>query len=36
MGQEIILEPLNGEVVLDANTKEVISEFELKTDVLLG
>ena len=34
MGQEIILEPLNGRV-LDANTKEVISEFELKTDVLL-
>ncbi len=34
MGQEIILEPLNGRV-LDANTNEIISEFELKTDVLL-
>ena len=34
MGQEIILEPLNGKV-LDANTNEIISEFELKTDVLL-
>ena len=34
MGQEIILEPFNGRV-LDANTKEIISEFELKTDVLL-
>ena len=34
MGQEIILEPLNGRV-LDANTNEVISQFELKTDVLL-
>ena len=34
MGQEIILEPHNGEV-LDANTNEVISTFELKTDVLL-
>ena len=34
MGQEIILEPHNGKV-LDANTSEVISTFELKTDVLL-
>ncbi len=34
MGQEIILEPHNGKV-LDANTNEVISTFELKTDVLL-
>ena len=34
MGQEIILEPHNGKV-LDANTNEVISIFELKTDVLL-
>ena len=34
MGQEIILEPLDGRV-LDANTNEVISEFKLKTDVLL-
>ena len=34
MGQEVILEPLSGRV-LDANTKEVLSEFELKTDVLL-
>ena len=34
MGQEIILEPFNGKV-LDANTNEVISEFELKTDVIL-
>ena len=33
-GSEIISEPLNGRV-LDANTNEVISEFELKTDVLL-
>ena len=34
MGQEIILEPHNGNV-LDANTNEVISTFELKTEVLL-
>ena len=34
MGQEIILEPYNGKV-LDANSNEVISTFELKTDVLL-
>ena len=34
MGQEIILEPFNGKV-LDANTNEVITEFELKTDVIL-
>ena len=34
MGQEIILEPHNGKV-LDANTSEVISTFELKTGVLL-
>ncbi|MFL2718982.1 MAG: bifunctional aconitate hydratase 2/2-methylisocitrate dehydratase [Gammaproteobacteria bacterium] len=34
MGQEIILEPHNGKV-LDANSNEVISTFELKTDVLL-
>ncbi len=34
MGQEITLEPLDGRV-LDANTNEVISEFKLKTDVLL-
>ncbi|MDC3102848.1 bifunctional aconitate hydratase 2/2-methylisocitrate dehydratase [Gammaproteobacteria bacterium] len=34
MGQEIILEPLKGKVI-DANTKETISEFKLKTDVLL-
>ena len=34
MGQEIILEPHNGKV-LDANTNELISTFELKTDVLL-
>ena len=33
MGQEIILEPHNGKV-LDANSNEVISTFELKTDVL--
>ena len=32
--QEIILEPHNGKV-LDANSNEVISTFELKTDVLL-
>ena len=34
MGQEIILEPLKGKVI-DANTKETLSEFKLKTDVLL-
>ena len=34
MGQEIILEPLNGKVI-DANTNETLSEFKLKTDVLL-
>jgi aconitate hydratase 2/2-methylisocitrate dehydratase len=34
MGQEIILEPYNGKV-LDASSNEVISTFELKTDVLL-
>ena len=34
MGQEIILEPYNGKV-LDANSNEVISTFELKTPVLL-
>ncbi len=34
MGQEIILEPLKGRVT-DANTKETLSEFKLKTDVLL-
>ena len=34
MGQEIILEPYNGKV-LDASSNEVVSTFELKTDVLL-
>ena len=34
MGQEIVLEPYNGKV-LDASSNEVISTFELKTDVLL-
>ena len=34
MGQEIILEPYNGKV-LDASSNEIISTFELKTDVLL-
>ena len=34
MGQEIILEPLKGRVI-DANTNETLSEFKLKTDVLL-
>jgi aconitate hydratase 2/2-methylisocitrate dehydratase len=34
MGQEIILEPYNGKV-LDATSNDVISTFELKTDVLL-
>ena len=34
MGQEIILKPFAGEVV-DVNTNEVITKFNLKTDVLL-
>ena len=34
MGQEIILEPFNGRV-LDAETNELITTFELKTDVIL-
>ena len=34
MGQEIILEPFKGKVI-DANTNETLSEFKLKTDVLL-
>ncbi len=34
MGQEIILEPYNGKV-LNASSNEVISTFELKTNVLL-
>ena len=34
MGQEIIFEPFNGKI-LDASSNEVISEFNLKTDVLL-
>ena len=34
MGQEIILEPLKGKVI-DANTNEILSEFKLKSDVLL-
>ena len=34
MGQEIILEPFNGKVI-DANTNEILSEFTLKTDVIL-
>ena len=34
MGQEIILEPFNGKVI-DADTKKIITEFELKTDVIL-
>jgi aconitate hydratase 2/2-methylisocitrate dehydratase len=34
MGQEIILEPYNGKI-LDASSNEVISTFELKTNVLL-
>ena len=34
MGQEIILEPFNGRV-LSADTNEVITNFELKTDVIL-
>ena len=34
MGQEIILEPFNGKV-LNSDTNEVITEFKLKTDVIL-
>jgi aconitate hydratase 2/2-methylisocitrate dehydratase len=34
MGQEVILEPFNGKVI-DANTNEILSEFKLKTDVIL-
>ena len=34
MGQEIILEPFNGKVI-DAHSNEVITTFELKTDVIL-
>ncbi len=34
MGQEIIFEPYNGQVV-DAETNEVLSTFELKTEILL-
>ena len=34
MGQEIVLEPFNG-CVLDAETNELITTFELKTDVIL-
>ena len=34
MGQEIILKPHEGKI-LDANSKEVLSSFELKTEVLL-
>ena len=34
MGQEIILEPFNGQVI-DAETNKVITKFELKTDVIL-
>ena len=34
MGQEIVFEPFNGKI-FDASTNEVISEFNLKTDVLL-
>jgi len=34
MGQEIIFEPFNGKI-FDASTNEIISEFNLKTDVLL-
>ena len=34
MGQEIIFEPFNGKI-LDANNGEVLSNFELKTPVLL-
>ena len=34
MGQEVILEPFNGQVI-DVKTNKVISKFELKTDVIL-
>ena len=34
MGQEIILEPFNGKV-FNADTNELITEFKLKTDVIL-
>ena len=34
MGQEIILKPFEGKVI-DANSNEIITEFELKTDVIL-
>ena len=34
MGQEIIFEPFNGKI-LDAKSNEIITEFTLKTDVLL-
>ena len=34
MGQEIILEPFNGKVI-DADTNKIITEFKLKTDVIL-
>ena len=34
MGQEVILEPFNGKV-LDAKNNEIITKFNLKTDVIL-
>ena len=34
MGQEIIFEPFNGKII-DAKSNEIITEFTLKTDVLL-
>ena len=34
MGQEVILEPFNGQVI-DVETNKVITKFELKTDVIL-
>ena len=34
MGQEIIFEPFNGKI-LDANSGEILSTFELKTPVIL-
>ena len=34
MGQEVILEPFNGQVI-DAKTNKVISKFELKTNIIL-
>ena len=34
MGQEIILEPMKGQIT-DADSGEVITSFKLKTDVLL-